>query len=109
TLERMNRKGPARGPVRLVSVTTPYPTERQLGEDSLENARKIDAVCGPQALVASGGICQPVNVDYSVGVWATAERPLRDGLPAYQAPRGGVRFVPAPDLAEWEAATTVWT
>jgi hypothetical protein len=48
-------------------------------------------------------------VDYSVPTWATAERPLRDGLPAYQAPRGGVRFVPAPDLGEWAAATGIWS
>lgn len=109
TLERMPRQGPPRGPVRLASVTTPYPEDRQLGEDTLENAKLIDAVCGPEALVASGGICQPVNVDYSVPTWATAERPLRDGLPAYQAPRGGIRFAKPPDLAEWAAATTVWT
>jgi hypothetical protein len=107
TLQRMSRQGPPRGKVLVASATTNYPPERTLGEDAYENARKIDAVGG--ALTASGGTCLPVNVDYSIPVFATAARPLRDGLPAYATPRGGIRFVPAPDLSEWSGATTVWT
>lgn len=107
----------------VASAKLDYPTERVLGGDSEENSRRIEAVCGPQAqafnrrtgeplgnaLVATGGICQPVNVAYDVPTWATAETPLVDGLPSFEATRGGVRFVQPPDIAEWEGATGVWT
>ena len=81
------------------------------------NARRLYDVCAPAAarydrntgaLVATGGICQPVNVDYSVPTWATADRPLRDGLPAFEATRGGVRYVVPPNIGEWLPATGVW-
>jgi hypothetical protein len=85
-----------------------YPEERRLDDsDSIGNTAKLDNVCkvgGPRfdrrtgALVATGGVCLPVNVDYTVPTWATADRPLRDGLPAFQATRGGVRFVTPPDV-----------
>ena len=73
------------------------------------NTRRIEAVTGQQALVATGGVCLPVNVDYSVPTWATADRPLRDNLASFQASRGGVRFAQAPDIGEWAAATGIWT
>ncbi len=107
----------------VASARFEYPEDRKLGANAEENTRKIDAVCGPQAmaynpitgeplgtsLVATGGICAPVNVDYSVPTWATAERPIRDGLASFEATRGGIVFVQPPDIAEWEAATAVWT
>jgi hypothetical protein len=80
--------------------------------------RRIDAVTSPAALVASGGVCLPVNVDYNVPTWAGADRPLRDGLPAFQADRGGVRFITPPDIgvpslqgtaSGLASATSVWT
>ena len=102
----------------VASLLTPYPEERRLGENADENTAKMEAACGPMApkydpdtgaLVATGGICQPTNVDYSVPTWSTAERPIKDGLAAFEATRGGVRFVQPPDIAEWEGAVTVWT
>jgi len=97
------------GKVVVASAKFDYPEERRL-DDSLTNCeRRMDAVAGPQALLATGGICQPVGVDYNVPTWATAERPLRDGLPAFEATRGGIRFVTPPDIAEWESATGIWT
>ncbi len=92
---------------RLVAMARwEYPEDRKLGADPDENTRRIDAVCGLNAgrydergtLVASGGICLPVNVDYSVPTWSTADRPLRDGLPSFQATRGGIQFVQPPDI-----------
>ena len=45
----------------------------------------------------------------TVPTWATAETPIADGLASFEATRGGIRFVQPPDVAEWEAATGVWT
>jgi len=88
-----------------------YPEERQLSSaDSVTNAAKLDAVVSPEALVASGGICNPIDVDFSVNIWGTPNRPLRDGLASFGATRGGLRFMAPPSLASVGAAgTTVWT
>jgi hypothetical protein len=105
--EALQQPRPA-GRVTVLRGRWDYPEERQLGDkDSVLNTERIEAVCSPTAsrfdpntgaLVASGGICLPVNVDYAVPTWSTADRPLRDGLPAFQATRGGVRFVSPPDI-----------
>lgn len=117
-LKRMDRNGPNGGKVIVASAEFEYPEDRKLGPDAWENERKILDVVGPEAprydkrtksLVATGGICAPVNVDYTVGFWATAERPLRDGLATFDASRGGIKFVSPPDIAEWEGATGIWT
>lgn len=109
TLTRMDRSAPPRGRVLLASASWSYPEHRQLTDDADRNWRIVDRICHPMALVASGGICQPVNVDYAVPTWATAERPLRDGLPGFQATRGGLRYVTPPTVGDLAAATTVWT
>jgi len=106
TLQRLPRHGAPRGDVLLASVRYEYPEERRLGSDAFENSSKMDAV---NALTATGGICLPVNVDYSVPTWSTADRPLRDSLPSFEATRGGIRFVQPPDIAVAAAATGIWT
>lgn len=111
----------------VASAMWELPEDRRLGDNVTENTRKIEAVCGltasrysrDGALVASGGICSPVNVDYSVPTWSTADRPLRDGLPSFQASRGGIQFVTPPDIGKSSletggpsgagSATGVWT
>jgi hypothetical protein len=109
TLSRMSNKGKAAGDVILASAEWTLPDERVLTDDETMNARKIDAVCHPSALVATGGICAPVNVDYGVGTWAVADRPLRDGLPAFQATRGGLTFRTPPTLASLASSAGIWT
>jgi hypothetical protein len=106
TLQRLPRHGAPRGDVLLATARYEYPQERQLGSDAWENERKMDAV---SALTATGGVCLPVNVDYSVPTWATADRPLKDGLPSFEATRGGIRYVQPPDLGNLAAATGIWT
>lgn len=96
-----------------------YPEERRLGGTAVENSAKVAAICAPAAIAASGGVCLPINVDYSVPTWAGATRPLRDGLPPFEADRGGIRFVTPPDVGVVSlqstpasglgAATSVWT
>ena len=85
-----------------------YPENRRLDPaDITANTEKLDNVCGLNAprvsrktgaLVATGGICLPTNVDYTVPTWVSTDRPLRDGLPAFQATRGGIQFVTPPDI-----------
>jgi len=62
-------------------------------------------------MVASGGICRPVNVDYAIPTWANLERPVRDSLPSFQATRGGLHFVnPVPfDMSVFGPAVGIWT
>jgi hypothetical protein len=98
-LEQLNDGGPQRRSLRCARATWDLPPERRLGHtDAAGNMAKIAAICEPAAVLASGGVCLPVNVDYSVPVWSTSDRPLRDGLPAFQADRGGVRYISPPDI-----------
>ncbi|HEY4452396.1 MAG TPA: major capsid protein [Solirubrobacteraceae bacterium] len=109
TLQRLPRHGSPRGDVLIASARWDYPEERQLGGDAEVNTERMEAVTGMSALTASGGICAPVNIDFSVPTWATADRPLRDGLPSFQATRGGIRFVQPPDITGLAGATGIWT
>jgi hypothetical protein len=109
-LSRMDRRGTGTGgtPVIVASAAWAYPEERKLGSDAYTNSRVIEHAVGFKALTATGGICAPVNVDYTVDTWATADRPLRDFLPPFEATRGGVRFVKPKDIAALAAATGIW-
>jgi hypothetical protein len=93
----------------VASAFWDYPEERKLGEDPWANTRKIEAATSPQALIATGGVCLPTNVDYNVPTWVTGERPIRDALPAYQASRGGIRYVQPPDIGTYVGASGIWT
>ncbi|UIJ33365.1 major capsid protein [Allobranchiibius sp. GilTou73] len=89
-----------------------YPEDRTLDAmDSGGNTAKLDALLNPAAMVASGGICGPVDVDFSVPVLTNESRPLKDGLPTFAARRGGVRYLTTPSLASSNAAsaTGIWT
>ncbi len=119
------------------SWASAYPEDRRLGKDPDLNMRRIDAVTqyevvegrlealgngegrmetlarlnreGGSGLIAAGGLCAPVNVRQTVfGVGSTV-RPLRDGLPGFDASRGGVRFLEPPQLDELDGAITIHT
>ncbi|HUD18583.1 MAG TPA: major capsid protein [Acidimicrobiales bacterium] len=95
-------------PALIATARWEYPEDRRLTGDANANSEKFNAICAIEAqrvdpkdttaLVATGGVCLPVNVDYAVPTWSTADRPLRDGLPAFQADRGGLRYVTPPDI-----------
>lgn len=91
--------------VLVASVLGEYGEDRQLGDDTVENMEKINAVASPEALVASGGLCAPLTPYYELTVYGDAHRPVRDSLPVFQATRGGIRFMPAPRLTDLQGST----
>jgi hypothetical protein len=96
----------------LVHTSADYPTDRQLGLDENRNQELIEAVTGPQALAAAGGICGPVGVDYALTAVSAADRPVRDSAMAqFQASRGGVRYILPHTLAQItsDGPASIWT
>lgn len=110
-VQRINALGRGSGEKMLVaSVVYDYPDDRQLTGDPVRDAEKISAVVNPQAIVASGGICNPVAVDYSLLVQSVDDEPIAAALPSFQASRGGIRFMSTPTFAGvGGAGTAVWT
>ena len=98
------RYGPAREgsiqKVLMARATFPFPEERQLSSKDVDgNAEKIRAVIpestgwgtlSGQALVASGGLCAPLEPIYSMPNFASTVEPVWASLPVFQADRGGV-------------------
>ena len=93
----------------VASFTTHYPEERILTQDAESNWAKVQAVTGPEALVASGGHSTPFEVRYEIFGLGTTERPVRDALPKFSADRGGIRFITPPVLSSYGDAVGVWT
>ena len=58
------------------------------GEIKKEMSRRREG----KSLVASGGLCAPVTPYYGLMDISTATRPVRAGLPAFGADRGGLNF-----------------
>jgi hypothetical protein len=93
----------------VASFSTYYPEERVLTQDAESNWAKVQAVTGPEALVASGGHSAPYEVRYEIFGLGTTERPVRDALPKFSADRGGIRFITPPVLSSYGNAVGVWT
>lgn len=69
------------------------PEERQLARnDWAGNTRRMDQVTSRTAIVAAGGLCAPLAIDYSYGTIGVQDRPIRDSLPGFQAERGGIQY-----------------
>ena len=93
----------------VASVSTQFPESRTLTQDALANWDKVQAVVGPEALVASGGHQAPFEVKYDIFGLGSAVRPVRDSLPRFQADRGGIRYITPPVLSSYASAVGVWT
>lgn len=95
----------------VARVEVDYPAERKLiNNDPVHNMKVMEAASGTSALVAAGGICTPVDVDYDILVVADDDEPLAGDLPTFNAGRGGLRFIEPPTLwAVGSAGTTLWT
>lgn len=90
--------------VLVASVLGNYDESRQLASDASENMEKINAVASPEAITASGGLCAPLTPYYQLTVYGDAHRPVRDSLPVFQATRGGIRFMPAPQITDLQGS-----
>lgn len=101
---------PGRAVVASIDIRQSFPDELKLGHDPIANSEKIAKVLAERkAIVAAGGICGPLEARYEIENISTDARPLRDALPRFQAPRGGVRFVPPPRLTDVDGAVGIWT
>lgn len=111
-VERRGRFGNvAAGTSEKVSVATirsGLPAERVLAkDDAVANMAKINAVVGLEAITAAGGLCAPVTAYYPVMTLTTAARPVRDSMAVFTADRGGIRYVPPPQISDVAATARV--
>lgn len=111
--------------VPVVSLRTSYPAERFLGEDAAANTRLIDATAEQSVLVASaqaaaangaivaaGGLCAPLNIDYDVPVLGSVARPVRDALTNFGVQGqggGGIKWRQHISFGDFAGATGIWT
>jgi|GEM_PF-2599787 len=99
--------------VKTARAEFPFPTERDLDDDIDRNMEKIRSVLpsytnfwgapgehGGQALVASGGLCAPLEPFYTMPNFATEAEPVWDALPVFRARRGGVNTPEATTIAD---------
>jgi hypothetical protein len=100
----------------VASASFPFPEDRVLhSTDWGANADKIakviptgvPGVLGNPVLVASGGLCAPLEPIYSMPNYAVQSRPVRDSLPSFQADRGGVNVPTATDIGSITSAISV--
>lgn len=105
-----------RYPVAQLDYRENFPEERTLHKtDWQANSEKIAAVGSPfiggrkgrEALVASGGLCAPLEPIYSMPQYAVTDRPVRDALPNFRAERGGVNVPVATTIGDITTAITV--
>lgn len=80
--------------VPVVTLTASgVPEDRTLRRnDWAANTRRMDQVTSRSAIVAAGGLCAPLAIDYSYGTIGVQDRPIRDSLPGFQAERGGIQY-----------------
>ncbi|QBZ72695.1 major head protein [Gordonia phage Phendrix] len=93
----------------VVSLVASIGEDRYLDHDLYANMEKIDAATGEQALVASGGYCAPLPVNYDIFGVGSSIRPVRDSLPTFAANRGGIRYIAPPVLGAYNSAISLWT
>jgi hypothetical protein len=93
--------------------TAGFPEERHIRrtDSSAAVAEKLKAAYAPAAIVASGGICNPVATDFTVPTWGDDGRVLPAALGEFGADRGGLRFATPPKLTDSapQGASAVWT
>jgi hypothetical protein len=102
----------ADGRVYVATVASEYPESRILrgtDADVSGNFAKIQDVTSPQALVAAGGLCAPLQTLYDVDVVGSTARPFRDALARFNVERGGITYRPNSSAAAAVYGAGVWT
>lgn len=107
-------RGGGREHILIASAQARFPEELTLHPGDMEgNKRKLDALPGAgrgreafKALVAAGGICAPPEPIYTLPFFGTFDRPVRDFLGTYNAPRGGVSIPGVTTIADYADAET---
>jgi hypothetical protein len=83
----------------VASIVFDYPEDRVLRSgESERNKEKIDKIASPEAIVAAGGFCAPLETDYDITTFGVTDRPVRDSLASFNADRGGIRWMNTPVL-----------
>ena len=97
----------------LLRLDFQYPESRQLNRQTQDSTKIINGVFTTEAtsyagIAAAGGICGPLDSDFSNPICGDRGRPIRDALTRFAAPRGGIRYQPSASLADVAAGITVW-
>lgn len=83
---------------------------RNLSQSAITAAGGSVNRAAAEAITAAGGTCAPIPSTYDLGDnISSAERPLRDADVTLPAPRGGVRRLLAPQLADVDGMAYVWS
>lgn len=94
----------------VASAQFRYPDDRQLiVGNPAQNWERIFKHTQGEAVVASGGFCAVFPPRYDLPILATAIRPVRDSLPTFGTPRGGVQFPTPLGLADVTGGISVIT
>jgi hypothetical protein len=88
-----------------------YPPERVLRHDvgAGVNTARIEAVTGPESLVAAGGLCAPLETLYDINVVGVTQRPIRDALARFAVDRGGIQYRMPMDALVMTDGLGIWT
>jgi hypothetical protein len=102
----------------LVSMRWDIPDDRKLSHNIGQSQRVLESTLDSQAtsfeaVAAAGGICGPLEADYTIPNIGSLDRPVRDtaftrfGVTT----RGGIRYIPAdrPSLASMAEGVGIWT
>jgi hypothetical protein len=93
----------------VAHVEFTYPKDRQLGGNAKDNTDRIAAAKGPDAIVAAGGLCLPLEVKYDIKVLGVTDRPVRDALTRFGVERGGIQYRAPFDALAMATGLGVWT
>jgi hypothetical protein len=92
--------------------TTTDDAHTLLSNDPEGNAEKIRRATDPNTVAitaaAGDGWCAPLTTKYDIFGTGDKDRPVRDGLPGFNADRGGVRYYGGFTLAQVAGAIGIW-
>ena len=111
-LQNVKRMGGDGGQSTIFSVRSDYDETRVLDNEALDNDAKINAAT---PIVAAGGFGTPTPQQYEIFKFDhTSNRPVKDLLPKFGAPRGTISYIEPPVLGDYATsaygqASGIWT